>query len=82
MKTNQENTSLMFAVVMIVFIAWSIFTLAIVSLQGIKINELEKEVATARSELYETNKHVDDSEERCKRMTDTCIDIISNRRWE
>lgn len=37
--------------------------------------ELENEIRYLQMQLEET-------EARCTRMTDTCIDILANRRWE
>lgn len=43
--------------------------------QETKNQELENEIRYMRLQLQET-------EARCTRMTDTCIDILANRRWE
>lgn len=32
--------------------------------------------------IIRLEKELAESEARCKRMTDTCIDILSNGRWE
>lgn len=37
--------------------------------------KMEQEIKSLRYELKQT-------QEQCKRMTDTCIDILVNERWE
>lgn len=37
--------------------------------------KMEQEIASLRYELKQT-------QEQCKRMTDTCVDILANKRWE
>lgn len=32
--------------------------------------------------VIKLEKELKESEDRCRRMTDTCIDILSNGRWE
>lgn len=32
--------------------------------------------------VIKLEKELQESEDRCRRMTDTCIDILSNGRWE
>lgn len=57
-------------------------SLGLLILQGMKINELETRVAYAESKCFSLSVDMQETEEKCLRMTDTCIDIIANRRWE
>lgn len=43
--------------------------------QAVEIKQLEHKINNLSTQ-------VEQSEARCQRMTDTCIDIIANRRWE
>jgi len=58
------------------------FFLVIICSQGIQLNEVQRELAKVQAQNYETRKELQETEARCERMTDTCIDIIANRRWE
>lgn len=58
------------------------FFMVIVCSQGIQLNEVQKELAKVQAQNFETQQQLQETEARCERMTDTCIDIIANRRWE
>lgn len=50
-------------------------------LQGQKLNELEERVAITESNYFSVSVEMQETEERCQRMTDSCIDILTNKRW-
>ena len=67
-------------VITFVFILFSFFFFAI------KIDSVNEEIQKLKQENVQIQKLVNDkcqeTEARCERMTDTCLDIISNQRWE
>lgn len=53
--------------------------LAVTEIHSMKVNNLEKELRAETSALrYE----VGESEGRCRRLTDTCIDIVNRKIYE
>lgn len=60
---------------LVIFAGTLITGLVIFTRQEQRAQELQNEVRYLRYELRET-------EARCRRMTDTCIDTLVNRRWE
>lgn len=63
------------AIMFIMFYVWLIILVIVVRIQEVEIKQLEHKI-------YVLSIQVENSEARCQRMTDTCIDIIANRRWE
>lgn len=53
---------------------------------GVKLDSVNEEIRSLKQENVQMQKLVAEScqetEARCERMTDTCLDIISNQRWE
>lgn len=66
---------LLLLVALVIFTGTLITGLVLFTRQEQKTQELQDEVRYLQYELRET-------EARCRRMTDTCIDILANRRWE
>lgn len=67
----------------VVLIGLMIFILCI---QGGEITRISEELDKVKGENYALQKELESSlediEGKCQRMTDTCIDIITNKRWE
>lgn len=51
-------------------------------LTGMYLFKLNNKVIRMERTVKELRQEVKESEERCKRMTDTCIDVLANKRWE
>ena len=50
-------------------------------IQGAEINNIKKELSKVQQQNYLLTNELEETEDRCRRMTDTCIDILSNQRW-
>lgn len=52
----------------------------------VKLDSVNEEIRSLKQENVQMQKLVAEScqetEAKCERMTDTCLDIISNQRWE
>ena len=44
--------------------------------------KLHNEVIDAQDQVKSLEYTVEETEARCERMTDTCIDIVANGRWQ
>lgn len=64
-----------FYVFYVLTFAWVVVLFIEVRSQSVKIKQLEHE-------LKNVSIQIEQSTDKCQRMTDTCIDIIANRRWE
>lgn len=60
---------------LIIYAATLITGLVIYGKQQTKNHEMENQIRYLQLQVRET-------EARCTRMTDTCIDILANKRWE
>lgn len=53
---------------------------------SVRLDSVNEEIRSLKQENVQMQKLVAEScqetEARCERMTDTCLDIISNQRWE
>lgn len=76
-QPENRNIFLIFALCL-----WFIFVFILVLQQGQQINHLQEEVAKLQNQQTNTAIEIKETEEKCQRMTDTCIDILSNKRWE
>ena len=70
------------AVIFLIICLWNIGFLGLVLYQGVQLNQVQNELMSIKTENYELKKEIEASESRCRRMTDTCIDILANKRWE
>lgn len=58
------------------------FFVIILLRQNNDIKNLKKEIEISRLAESKLKIELQETENRCERMTDTCIDIITNKRWE
>lgn len=65
-----------------VAIITSLVTFGFLCLLGVEITDLREQIATLQIKDYQLEQQIEASEDKCERMTDTCIDIVVNRRWE
>lgn len=53
---------------------------------AIRLESVDEEIRILKQKDIQIQKIIDEkcqeTENRCGRMTDTCLDIISNKRWE
>ena len=63
-----------YVLILLLYIITMLLGLA-VKLQDLKIKQLEYKIENVSVQVQE-------SEERCRRMTETNLDIIMNQRWE
>lgn len=79
---GETKSTTYFAVILLTLCLWDIGFFGLVLYQGVQLNQVQNEVMSLKTQNYELKKELEASESRCKRMTDTCIDILANKRWE
>lgn len=77
-----KNNGWFIAAIFSTLTVWSLVLFALVCFQGIQINGLENQIAEVQTQNYELTLKLEETEQKCQRMTDTCIDVLSNKRWE
>lgn len=77
-----KNNGWFIAVIFSTLTVWGLVLFALVCFQGIQINGLENQIAEVQTQNYELTLKLEETEQKCQRMTDTCIDVLSNKRWE
>lgn len=79
---GKTKSTTYFAVMLLALCLWDLGFFGMVLYQGVQLNQVQNELMALKTENYELKNEIEASESRCKRMTDTCIDILANKRWE
>lgn len=63
-----------------IFALWILFIVPLFIVYS-KIEDVQNQYAELKAENFYLKQEIKEVEARCERMTDCCIDIVTNQRW-